>query len=567
LQYSTIFFTQAKEAESKGDLKNKTIFQIFGFATHPILGKNRETPFALSEQFDNISNQHLEILKEIIPSISDAEIRARISDILWIKKKDYKCAFTAIDSYIESSEILEDPEHWTSSFYRIKRAVDLAAAIGKKTEKFENTIKHVETILEEYKGEDPKFLSIELMELLQEYKKGDIEKYALLSEKIALEAENDHNWWKAEHAWKTKAKWHRLAREIDKEREALKNRVESYVKNAEDDINKNPPDYVNACGRIEDAIQEYRKIGNEKSSVEHLHQLLLEYQPKSILQMSSIPLEISVSEEQVNKAKEFVRGKTLRDAIFALASITYPPKVSKLKDDVEKIATEHPLVHLFSAKIVNEEGKQIGSGGSMLSSDPNERDKATKNNMFKHAMIYHQYIYLGAVEPARQQIIQDHNVIIVQDFLPLVSNNPFVPKGRELIYASGLFAGLNGDFLTSTHLLIPQLENSIRFILTKNGTIASGLDQYGTQNEYDLNVTLIMKELNEIMPEDIVFDLRGLLIERYGSNLRNRMAHGLIDYNEFEFSPEIRYLWWLTLNLCYLWKVASRYSSEEEAEQ
>ncbi len=253
-------------------------------------------PFILCEQLDNISEQYLEILKKIIPDISDAEMRARVSDVFWIKKKDYKCALVAIDSYIDSSKILEDPEHWISSFYRIKRAVDLAATIGKKAQPFENTIKHVEVVLEKYKGDDPKFLSIELMKLLQEYKKGDIEKYALLSEKIALEAEKDHNWWKAESAWRTKTKWHRMGGNKNEEREALKNIAETYVKNAENDILKNPSDYLNACGHIENAIQEYRKIGNEKTRIENLHHLLLEYQPKSVLQMCQIPFEISIHE-------------------------------------------------------------------------------------------------------------------------------------------------------------------------------------------------------------------------------------------------------------------------------
>jgi len=47
----------------------------------------------------------------------------------------------------------------------------------------------------------------------------------------------------------------------------------------------------------------------------------------------------------------------------------------------------------------------------------------------------------------------------------------------------------------------------------------------------------------------MVFDLRGLLIERYGSNLRNDMAHGLLDYEAFYSGPAI-YFWWLTLRLC-----------------
>jgi len=42
-----------------------------------------------------------------------------------------------------------------------------------------------------------------------------------------------------------------------------------------------------------------------------------------------------------------------------------------------------------------------------------------------------------------------------------------------------------------------------------------------------------------------------LLIERSGSNLRNRMAHGLINDSEFN-SPIMSYLWWVTLRLCCL---------------
>ncbi|MCL2927754.1 MAG: DUF4209 domain-containing protein [Trichodesmium sp. MAG_R01] len=51
--------------------------------------------------------------------------------------------------------------------------------------------------------------------------------------------------------------------------------------------------------------------------------------------------------------------------------------------------------------------------------------------------------------------------------------------------------------------------------------------------------------------EDTLFDLKGLLVDRSGSNLRNLMAHGLLDDEDFS-SPLMSYLWWVTLRLCYL---------------
>lgn len=154
----------------------------------------------------------------------------------------------------------------------------------------------------------------------------------------------------------------------------------------------------------------------------------------------------------------------------------------------------------------------------------------------------------------------DHNVRI-DDFLGIVFNSPFVPPGREYIYAQGLHAGLTGDFLVAANLLIPQIENSIRYLLIKQDVITSGLDAQGIQDERSLNTTLYLPETINILTEDITFDLQGLLVERSGSNLRNRMAHGLIDQNGF-FQPEVVYLWWLTLRLCCLPIVAQNHDSQ-----
>jgi hypothetical protein len=139
----------------------------------------------------------------------------------------------------------------------------------------------------------------------------------------------------------------------------------------------------------------------------------------------------------------------------------------------------------------------------------------------------------------------------VNDLLPIESHSPFVLPEREYLFAKGLYAGLTGDFFTSTHILIPQIENSIRYLLWNRGVLPSGLDNRGIQNEYHLTTTLYCPEITSIFDEDTLFDLKSLLVEHSGSNLRNRMAHGLINDSEF-LSPIMSYLWWLTLRLCCL---------------
>lgn len=71
-------------------------------------------------------------------------------------------------------------------------------------------------------------------------------------------------------------------------------------------------------------------------------------------------------------------------------------------------------------------------------------------------------------------------------------------------------------------------------------------------------------KLEELLGEDLVFDLQGLLVERFGVNLRNRMAHGLMGDDEFA-SPTVLYLWWLMLRICMIYVLVNRNPKWDEA--
>src|SRR5437868_2181144 len=122
------------------------------------------------------------------------------------------------------------------------------------------------------------------------------------------------------------------------------------------------------------------------------------------------------------------------------------------------MAKQFPLQALIPVVAMNDSGKTAGHRSSMMSDEPDDAEKAIKTEMFRQAMSCRLVHTLGYVEPAKVQINIEHNVRI-RDLLFLVVNNPFVPSGREMIYARGLLAGLTGDMLVAAHLLVPQLEN------------------------------------------------------------------------------------------------------------
>jgi len=574
-KYATKFLQKAHKLESAQDLINSEIYTLLGRITSLNLRpESAIQPFSPmpSAPIDTepqvfiqiFSVEHLALLKSVVSNIVDNELKARIADVLWVIDRDYKMAELAIISYLESSKILEHPEHWTSCESRIHRAFQLCNLLGKKSGHAGKVLEHMEFVLDKYDGDDPLFPSQRLMSLLLEAKHGDPEKYISLSEKCAINAERKNDFHRARAYWQVKAQWHKLKNDDEKEREALLNNAESYVKEA---MFKRSSDgqgsYLAASHFLQRAIEAYRRIGNTKEIVDEIHGKLLEYERKSIDEMQKFSTKIDVSESVKNTINN-VSGKSLCDALFALSMMVQSPKVENLKKEVKKLANKYPLQHIVSGVAVNHIGKVVGRQASMFSGDSKEVEEAIRQNMLKHAEFHRLLTTQSVIEPARHQIILEHNPQL-SDFTPIVYNNPFVPENRELIFAQGLLNGIEGDFLTAVHLLIPQIENSMRYILRRKGVITSGIDSSGIQDEHSLNETLFTTELNEVFGDDIIFDLQGLLVERFGVNLRNRMAHGLMDHTSF-FSIHASYMWAITLRLCCWPLIIHKYQNRKSSE-
>jgi len=254
-RYSHQFFQKAKEAREAGNLKAQVVFGILGSGNSPILKpESDDESFTALLIMDygfrsfipsDFSDVHLNILKDFLPNISDAELRARIADILWIRLHDYHMAQLAVDSYLASALLLEEPEEWKYCVDRIERALRLSRKSNQKRHS-SKVIAHIEAVLDKYQAEDRFFLSVKLMELLQEQKQGDLSKYSVLAEKAARSAESEHNWHKARNCWEVKAHWHKMEKNPDKEREARTYLAETYVKEAENELERESPSYLTA---------------------------------------------------------------------------------------------------------------------------------------------------------------------------------------------------------------------------------------------------------------------------------------------------------------------------------
>ena len=141
-----------------------------------------------------------------------------------------------------------------------------------------------------------------------------------------------------------------------------------------------------------------------------------------------------------------------------------------------------------------------------------------------------------------------------------------MPIGRERLFGMALFAGYDYDFVTALHLLIPQIEHMVRFHLKSAGVKTTTLDSKGIETENGLSTLMDLPECKTIFGEDLTFEIQALFCDAFGPNLRNELAHGLLDDKACQTAYAV-YAWWLGLKLVFntFWNAARQIDGEEEA--
>lgn len=103
--------------------------------------------------------------------------------------------------------------------------------------------------------------------------------------------------------------------------------------------------------------------------------------------------------------------------------------------------------------------------------------------------------------------------------------------------------------MAAAHLLLPQIENSLRHLMQHKNMFTTKIDRYGVQRHIDLGELLADERLATILSQNIILELRTLLTDNRGPNFRHQLAHGMLDADAFS-SAEAVYAWWLVVGLC-----------------
>lgn len=129
---------------------------------------------------------------------------------------------------------------------------------------------------------------------------------------------------------------------------------------------------------------------------------------------------------------------------------------------------------------------------------------------------------------AWQRIRAKHNADL-EAVLEWLSQSPCFPTERLPFIRQGLAAWLTGDHVKTVHVLVPQVESSLRDLLAVLGGVVTKPDRHGGSQKISFGEVLENEKFS-VVPEAIRFYLQVLYLDSRGMNVRNELAHGILAF-------------------------------------
>ena len=547
----------AKEAEDRNEAQKAAVYRflqvIVGFSAS---FDTPSQPFVPMWQMEgkrslipsDLTTADIEVVRTLAEQTTIPALRARLHDVLWELTKDHVAGAEAAACYTSEAEALDVAGDFTFAVKSFKRALYLASRFGRNKPLFENAAKTAVAAAKRAATSPKAIHCCQLMRLIIPVGIGEPTEFAAIAASIANAAHAAGDVRKAKAYWEIEADWQRLAKNAPAEQKARLAAAEAAVTEAESRATGKGASFMAAASLMGKAIEELRQAGATKERVAELRQRMNEWQERSLAEFQTFSTGMDISKLVIG-AQDHVKGCDFPTAALKLAFGQELSDPKAIKDQVVENAKQAPLTYLMGAAIVDQRGRTTARKESLFSLKGEALDTALEVEAFSQASQFHWPLRVdGFIEPARQQILNEHKPTY-QDLLFIVRNNPFIPPGHEGIFLRGLHAGFHGDFVVATHLLTPQIENLLRYVLEFHGVDVSILNSDGTQPVKMLRGMFGFSETKQIFGEPLCFELRGCLIEKTGFDFRNRVAHGFVHEGECYTTAGVT-VWWLVLRIC-----------------
>ncbi len=551
---------------------NRQTTRVFELLTEAIFlnfePQNRSLPFATSEWrphggtpvLDIFSEPDISFFADIAGEIEAPLLRSRIADLVWVKRRSVGpgMALQALDAY---RAVPLASEFWFQAGKKcFSRAVDLAIMLrggaGDRLDELQSEL------LGAFQSADTSgaFFACSLGEFILD--KGLApDHYDVLTshlDNLARDFEAQQNYYAVRGYCEAAKKCYEKQRNKLESAKMAVRIAEAWVKEAESRMEGEQRSFMVAASHLENAVNTYFGIPKREREalgvterIPELRRLMEDMNRRAPEEMQRFSTRVDI-EDMIERAELAVRGKSLNEALHEFANIYAPPRLAKLREKAVENMRLSVMSSICIQKMHTDDGRLVAVCPAMEFAPTDEEFNQKNADLIRAKLIerYRQLIHLavvGYILPALDVLHQEH-VPQEADFISLAQESPLVPPGRAVLFGKGLYAGYVRDFTSAIHLLVPQVENMVRFHMKTAGEVTTVHDPTsGVSQEIGLSSLMERPVVEQIFGPDGAFEISALFCESFGANLRNEVAHGLITQYALQ-STDVVYAWWLCLS-------------------
>ena len=563
---SEVFRKEAKSAYERGALQLSQVLHLLQAIcdlTHS--PNNSVQPFGpmivldgkRSWVPDDLNSDQTEMLASLVAHLQTPLVSGRVADVLWLQSqpRNHDFALMAIDSYMRMPitgdswfDNQQDNWHRAAVLCRL-----LGRGAGDRASKLEASLL---AAIANARAAD-KYLASALANVLDAHGlgKSNAKTVATHLEALAHQFAEKADFTACFDYYREAGKWYQRAGEGQQAIGMTIQQADSCVKQAEATLEADDSNHMIAAIHLEKAVQilqtaprASRKKLAIDTKIRELRLRLSEYNQQALNELKTVSFELDIT-ELANNARNAVKGRTLLDALAAFGSLIIF-RVDDFRQQESRTLEDYPLQTLFSSITYSSDGRVSNVSSGLTVGDLDSYERALEEQMLRsYGRAYVAGNVTAIIQPALEVLRLEHR-IREEDFVTLTRNSTIVPIGRERLFAKALWSGYCGDFPIAVHLLTPQIEHLVRSRLKSARVLTTLHASNGVETEKSLSALMDMQETEDLLGADLSFEIRAIFCEALGGNLRNDVAHGLLDDQESQSYWTV-YAWWLALKIVF----------------
>lgn len=568
-------FKKIRDWAKNENLKNEAKLaqyeiEIFSLCEkNPILSKNKsEKRFVATISFDDgrewpdiqkFTNDQIKYYEQRLNETNNLFLKVRYSDFLFehgnkkITKTKYEISKCLLSCLVEILTYYSDDFNYTSVLARL---VEVSLLMGDR-EKLEKAIELIYLKMDEFDYNNEYSYVYELSKLIREILKSKhkkiilenhLNKIIIVLEKAIKNNFEDKNYYLHRVFCEELSQYRKFDLISSERRSELKKEIgKSYELEAEYQQGRNNKSLLVKANFLEKAMEKYMEIGEREKS--NKMKILVkwtyeEYENSNEMNLIRIPIEFP--KEEIDK---IIEGFISSDVQISLDKIAYSndliPKITVIEDLVNKLSKEFPLQGLISKGLLND--------GKKVVETTTEEDNKTIN--FNSNYMHHLNINVELLLKAIFDKLISEFEISTEDFMQKFNKWELLDNKNVPFIEHGISRFLEKDYLSALHILVPQFESTVRRMFSKAGYSTTSIRKGNTQQEVTFNEFLLRDDVKSTLGNDVHKLIQIVMVEQSGLNLRNEIAHGLIELSNINYTKCILVI--------YLFLILTRYSIEK----